>query len=40
MVCNHAEDFDFPRVPEGHPHRRSVLYRITREMWAGIPVGS
>ena len=34
MTCDHAEDFDFPRVPEGHPHRRSVLYRITRESWA------
>jgi RimJ/RimL family protein N-acetyltransferase len=39
MTCNHAEDFDFPRVPEGHPHRRSVLYRITRETWAN-PAGS
>ena len=40
MVCNHAEDFDFPRVPEGHPHRRSVLYRITRERWTAIAAGS
>lgn len=25
-----AEDFDHPRVPEGHPFRRHVLYRIGR----------
>jgi RimJ/RimL family protein N-acetyltransferase len=25
-----ADDFDFPRLPEGHPLRPSVLYRISR----------
>ena len=25
-----AEDFDHPRLPEGHPLRRHVLYRIQR----------
>jgi RimJ/RimL family protein N-acetyltransferase len=25
------EDFDHPRVPEGHPLRRHVLYRLARE---------
>ncbi len=23
-----ADDFDHPNVPEGHPHRRHVLYRL------------
>ena len=30
-----AEDFDHPRVPEGHPLRRHVLYRLPRAAWAG-----
>jgi RimJ/RimL family protein N-acetyltransferase len=25
-----GEDYDHPKVPEGHPHRRHVLYRIHR----------
>lgn len=29
-----GEDFDHPRVPEGHPFRRHVLYRLRREEWA------
>jgi RimJ/RimL family protein N-acetyltransferase len=29
MTRNAAEDFDHPRMPEGHPLRRHVLYRIT-----------
>jgi RimJ/RimL family protein N-acetyltransferase len=28
-----AEDFDHPRLPEGHPLRRHVLYRLRREEW-------
>ena len=28
-----AEDFDHPSVPEGHPVRRHVLYRLTAEEW-------
>ncbi|MDQ4084284.1 MAG: GNAT family N-acetyltransferase [Actinomycetota bacterium] len=27
-------DFDHPAVPEGHPARPHVLYRLTREQWA------
>jgi len=23
-----ADDFDHPRIPEGHPLRRTVLYRL------------
>ena len=27
MVCDPADDFEHPRLPEGHPLRRHVLYR-------------
>ena len=30
MIRNPAEDFDHPRIPEGHPLRRHVLYRLSR----------
>lgn len=26
-------DFDHPRLPEGHPLRRHLLYRLTRAAW-------
>ena len=29
-----ADDFDHPALPAGHPLRRHVLYRISREDWA------
>ncbi|HEX3759983.1 MAG TPA: GNAT family N-acetyltransferase [Kofleriaceae bacterium] len=29
-----ADDFDHPRLPEGHPMRRHVLYRLSRAAWA------
>jgi ribosomal-protein-alanine N-acetyltransferase len=28
MTHNPADDFDHPRIPEGHPLRRHVLYRL------------
>jgi RimJ/RimL family protein N-acetyltransferase len=28
MTHNEADDFDHPRLPEGHPFRRQVLYRL------------
>jgi RimJ/RimL family protein N-acetyltransferase len=28
-----ADDFDHPRLPEGHHLRRHVLYRLRREEW-------
>jgi RimJ/RimL family protein N-acetyltransferase len=28
-----GDDFDNPRIPDGHPLRRHVLYRLTREEW-------
>jgi ribosomal-protein-alanine N-acetyltransferase len=31
MTHDPAEDFDHPNLPEGHPLRRHVLYRIDRE---------
>ena len=30
MTRDPVDDFDYPTIPEGHPMRRSVLYRITR----------
>lgn len=33
MVHDAAGDFDHPRMPEGHPLRRQVLYRLTRDRW-------
>ena len=33
MGCNRAEDFDHPRVPEGHRLRRHVLSRLSRSDW-------
>ena len=30
MTCDPAEDFDHPNLPEGHPLRRHVLYRLRR----------
>ncbi|POF61688.1 GNAT family N-acetyltransferase [Novacetimonas maltaceti] len=33
MVHDPRDDFDHPRVPRGHPLRRQVLYRLTRERW-------
>jgi RimJ/RimL family protein N-acetyltransferase len=31
-----ADDFDHPLVPDGHPLRRHVLYRIARKDWGGF----
>jgi len=37
-----ADDFDHPGLPEGHPLRRHLLYRLSREAWtrqqaSGVP---
>jgi RimJ/RimL family protein N-acetyltransferase len=29
-----ADDFEHPRLPEGHPLRRHVLYRLRRSEWS------
>src|SRR6201981_4267352 len=33
MTHNAAENFEHPKLPAGHPLRRHVLYRLTREKW-------
>jgi RimJ/RimL family protein N-acetyltransferase len=33
MIHHEAEDFAHPRLPEGHPLRRHVLYRLTKTRW-------
>jgi len=34
LTHNPAGDFDHPGLPEGHPLRRHVLYRLRREDWS------
>jgi RimJ/RimL family protein N-acetyltransferase len=34
-----SDDFDHPLVPEGHPLRRHVLYRLDRAEWASASEG-
>jgi ribosomal-protein-alanine N-acetyltransferase len=34
MTYDPADDFDHPRLPEGHELRRHVLYRLDRATWA------
>lgn len=36
MRHNPADDFDHPRVPDGHPLKRHVLYRLTAEQWRAL----
>ena len=33
MAHDAADDFDHPRLPEGHPLRRHLLYRLRRADW-------
>jgi RimJ/RimL family protein N-acetyltransferase len=33
MTRDPRDDFDHPRLPEGHWLRRHVLYRLTRQQW-------
>ena len=35
MTHDPSDDFDHPRLPEGHPLRRHVLYRLRRATRAG-----
>jgi ribosomal-protein-alanine N-acetyltransferase len=37
MTRNPADDFDHPVIPEGHPLRRCILYRIARPSQADQP---
>ena len=34
MTRDPADDFDHPRVPEGHPLKRQMLYRLSAHQWA------
>ena len=36
MTHDPADDFDHPRVPDGHPLQRHVLYRLTAEQWRAV----
>ena len=36
MRCNPTEDFDHPALPEGHPLRRHVLYRLESRSHLGM----
>jgi RimJ/RimL family protein N-acetyltransferase len=38
MTRDPADDFDHPKLPEGHPLRRHVLYRLSRERWRAAAV--
>ena len=40
MVHDQGGDFDHPRLPEGHPLRRHVLYRLDREAWRAANAAS
>ena len=33
MSHDAMDNFDYPRVAEGHPLRRQVLYRLPRDRW-------
>jgi len=33
MTRDPAEDFDHPRVPDGHRLKRHVLYRLSKQRW-------
>jgi RimJ/RimL family protein N-acetyltransferase len=33
MTRSSSDDFDHPRIPEGDPLRRHVLYRLARNAW-------
>jgi len=33
MTRDPADDFDHPRMPQGHPLQRHVLYRLQRRAW-------
>jgi RimJ/RimL family protein N-acetyltransferase len=37
MTRSPSDDFQHPGFPQGHPHRRHVLYRAKRSDWNGRP---
>ena len=40
MSRDPADDFDHPRVPEGHRLRRQVLYRLAADRWCTLRAGA
>jgi hypothetical protein len=36
MTHDPDEEFGQPRVPDGHPLKRHVLYRLTIERWHAV----
>ena len=38
MTHDPGDDFDHPRVPDGHPLKRHVLYRLSVERWRALNV--
>jgi RimJ/RimL family protein N-acetyltransferase len=34
LIHDERDDFDHPLLPDGHPLRRHVLYRVNREPWS------
>lgn len=38
MAHDPSDDFDHPRLPEGHPLRRHVLYRLRRSGWSHFQI--
>jgi RimJ/RimL family protein N-acetyltransferase len=36
MTRREEDDFDHPRVPDGHPLKRHVLYRLKRSDWVRV----
>jgi RimJ/RimL family protein N-acetyltransferase len=36
MTHSPSDDFDYPLLPEGHPMRRHVLYRLGRDQFAKL----
>jgi RimJ/RimL family protein N-acetyltransferase len=39
MTHDPADDFEHPRLPEGHRLRRHVLYRLSRDRWETVAAG-
>ena len=36
MTHDAADDFDHPKVPDGHDLKRHVLYRLSADRWHGL----
>ena len=36
MTHDPVDDFDHPEIPDGHPLRRHVLYRLSRAAWTSL----